>query len=113
MTSVFFCIVKTQGNYYNTQMQNPYKKTINNLIAADDLHWQEDEQKYVALSSEELDQIIFNCIQQEIYDEEKVMAIVKWATHVKVGSLLFKNFLNNQIKVIDVDKDGEPYFDTI
>lgn len=91
-------------------MEN-YKKTINNLIAADDLHWEEDDQKYVALSPEELDQIILNCINQNIYDEDKVMHIVNWATHVKVGHLLLKNFLKNQIKIIGVDEHGEPYFD--
>lgn len=94
-------------------MNEPYKKTINNLIAADDLHWEEEEQKYVALAPEEIDQIILNCINNDIYDENKVMAIVNWATHARVGHLLLKNFLNNQIKVIGVDKDGEPYFDIV
>lgn len=90
-----------------------YKKTINNIIAADDLHWNEDEQKYVALSDDEIDQIILNCINQEILEEDDLMNLMKWATHVKVGTILFNNFLKNQIKIIGFDETGEPIFDAI
>jgi hypothetical protein len=90
-----------------------YKKTINNIIAADDLHWNDDEQKYVALSNDEIDNIILNCVNQEILEENDLMHVMKWATHVKVGHMLFNNFLKNQIKIIAFDETGEPIFDTI
>lgn len=87
-----------------------YKHIINNLIAADDLYWNKDENKYNALSKKELDKIIKACINQGIKNEEDVFAIVNWATQVKVGSLLLKNFINNEIFVSSIDKDGEPLF---
>lgn len=87
-----------------------YKKTLNNLIAADDLHWNDDEEKYVALSSEELDQILENCIDAGIYEEKNIMHIVNWCTSVKVGQILFNNFLKKQIKISGLDDHNEPYF---
>lgn len=87
-----------------------YKYIINNLIAADDLHWNKEENKYNALSKKELDKIIKSCISQGIKNEEDVFAIVNWATQVKVGSLLLKNFINKEISVHSIDKNGEPLF---
>lgn len=90
-----------------------YKKTINNLIAADDLHWNEDEQKYVALSNEELDQILVNCIEGGIYEEDAIMKIINWSTQVKVGQILLNNFIKKQIKIVALDENNEPYFEPI
>lgn len=87
-----------------------YKYIINNLIAADDLYWNKDENKYNALSKKELDKIIKACISQNIKNEEDIFDIVNWATQVKVGSLLLKNFTNNEILVSGIDKHGEPIF---
>jgi hypothetical protein len=90
-------------------MSNLYRETLNNIIAADDLHWNEIEKKYAALSMDELDSILSNCIDQGITDEESMIKIVAWATNARVGALLLKNFLENKVK-ISVDKEGETYF---
>jgi hypothetical protein len=92
--------------------ENVYKYTLNNLIAADDLHWNDDEEKYVALSSEEIDQILINCIESDIYKESDIMHIVNWCTSVKVGQILFNNFLKKQVKIVGLDKDNEPFFES-
>jgi hypothetical protein len=88
-----------------------YKKTLNNLIAADDLHWNDEEGKYVALSNGEIDQIIMNCLESNFYEEEFIMKIINWATHIKVGQILFNNFIKKQIKIVGLDENDEPYFD--
>lgn len=90
-------------------MSDIYKGALNNIIAADDLHWNENEKKYTALSSEELNNILLNCIDQGITEENDMVNIVAWATNARVGTILLKNFIENKVK-ISVDKDGETYF---
>ena len=90
-------------------MDNIYKNTLNNLIAADDLFWNEVENKYTALSMDELDSILLNCVDQGLHSEEDMIKIVAWATNARVGSLLLKNFLDNKLK-ISIDEEGETRF---
>jgi hypothetical protein len=91
-------------------MDNIYKQTLNKLIAADDLNWCEIEEKYVALSKEELDTILINGVAEGFIDERDLMKIVNWATNAKVGQILFKNYLENKIKIVGFDETGEPLF---
>jgi hypothetical protein len=90
-------------------MSDIYRDSLNNIIAADDLYWNEIEKKYTALSMEELDSILLNCVDQGIHDENDMLKIVSWATNARVGALLLKNFLENKVK-ITVDEEGETYF---
>jgi hypothetical protein len=90
-------------------MSDVYRDSLNNIIAADDLYWSEIEKKYTALSTEELDSILLNCVDQGIHDENDMLKIVSWATNARVGALLLKNFLENKVK-ITVDEEGEAYF---
>ena len=90
-------------------MQSVRKKTINKLIAADDLHWCEEEKRYVSLSDEEINNIILVCIEQDITREEDVYKVVQWAGQVRIGNILLNNFLNNRIKISSFD-ENEPYF---
>lgn len=84
-------------------------KIINKLIAADDLHWSEEENRYVSLSDDEINLIIMTCVEQGIKEEKYIYKMVKWAGQVRVGSILLNNFLNNRIKVSGFD-DEEPFF---
>ena len=85
------------------------KKTINKLIAADDLHWHEEEKRYVSLSEEEINNIILVCIEQNIKSEEDIYKIVQWAGQVRIGNILLNNFLNNRIIISSFD-ENEPCF---
>lgn len=87
-------------------------KIINKIIAADDLHWCPLENKYTALSMDELDTILQNSIESDIVDEDDLCRIVKWATNARVGEILLKNFIENKIKIIGLDEDGEPLFES-
>jgi len=95
---------------FEENKKNSYKYIINNLIAADDLFWNKDENKYNALSKKELDQILMACITQGIKNEDDCLNIVNWCTQVKVGSLLLKNFIEGKILISSLDAKGEPYF---
>lgn len=83
---------------------------INKIIPADDLHWCEEEKKYTSLSMEELDDIVARCINQDIKSLDEIMKVVNWATLIKVGDLLLKNFLEDRIKIVGFDDQNEPMF---
>lgn len=83
---------------------------INKIIPADDLHWCEDEQKYVSLSNEDVDNIIIACAKQNITEFDEIYKIIQWAGLVKVGGILLNNFMDGRIKILGFDESNEPYF---
>jgi hypothetical protein len=86
------------------------EKIINKIIPADDLHWNEEEKKYVSLSDEEINSIIATCISQNIKEEKNVYKIVKWAGLVRIGNILLDNFLKDRLDVMGFDNNDEPLF---
>jgi len=82
----------------------------NNLIAADDLYWNEEEQKFVALSDKQLEKIIFRCCSQGTLDLNEIQKIVEWASHLRICQLLLKGFLSGNLSIIKMNEKGEPYF---
>jgi hypothetical protein len=84
-------------------------KIVNKIIPADDLHWCEEENRYVSLSDEEINSIIMTCVKQDITEEKYIYKIVKWAGQVRVGNILLNNFLNDRIKITGFDGE-EPFF---
>lgn len=86
-----------------------YSKLINNIIPADDLHWDSTENRYVSLSEEETQDIIKACIEQGITELDKIFKIVSWCGTIRVGQLLWKNFLMGSVKISGIDGD-EPLF---
>lgn len=86
-----------------------YKHLINNLISADDLHWCEEDQKYVSLSYDETQDIITGCLSQGMTDLSEIYKVINWCGSVRVGQILWKNFLSGSIKIVGFDGD-EPRF---
>lgn len=87
-----------------------YKQLINNIIPADDLHWCEEEGKYVSLSKQEMDDIITTCIEQGMTDLQDVFKFVQWCGNVRVAQILWKNFLSGSLRITGFDEDDEPRF---
>lgn len=75
-----------------------YAKIINRLIAADDLHYDPQQRKYVSLSSEEMDEIIKKCLELGINDDE-IKKVVAWCSYVRVGQILQRSFLAGRLKI--------------
>jgi hypothetical protein len=90
-------------------MRNP-KEIINTIIAGDDLYWDAYENKYIALSTDEINSIIKSCIDNDIHDEKSMMKVMNWCTSVRIGSLLMKNFLEGKIRISCDDNSDEPEF---
>lgn len=85
---------------------------VNKLIAADDLYWDKDEGKYIALSSDELNNLIKGCYDKGFVHVEQIMCVVNWATNARVGSILLNNLLAGNIVISGFGSDGEPIFDS-
>lgn len=85
---------------------------LNTIIPADDLYWSDVENKYIALSEEEIKIIIQKSVEDGFKEEKEILQILSWATNARVGFLLLKNLLNDKIKIMGIDEDEEPLFTT-
>jgi hypothetical protein len=86
-----------------------YTDLINKLIPADDLHWCEEDKKYVPISMEDLDKIILNCAKDGMTDMDEIIKVVRWAEMVNLGSVLLKNLLSDRIRILGFE-NNEPIF---
>ena len=86
-----------------------YKDIINNIIPADDLHWCEEDGKYVSLSRDEVDDIIASCVNRGMVDLKDIMKVIHWCGNIRVGQILWKNFLSGSVDIAGFDGD-EPRF---
>jgi hypothetical protein len=87
-----------------------YHHILNNLIPADDLHWDDNQKRYVSLSDEETNQIVSACLNQGMSELDDVLKVVAWCGHVRIGQILFKNFIMGSVEICGFDVDGEPMF---
>ena len=79
------------------------------LIPADDLHWNEEEQKRVLLSDEEIQKIVETCVECGMAGElDDIMIVVKWAEHVKSGNILLNGILGGRLGVFATEGMYEP-----
>ena len=62
---------------------NDYQKIINKIIPADDLHWCEEEKRYIPISMEDIDKIIINCVNQGITDMDDIIKAVCKYTNIE------------------------------
>lgn len=86
------------------------KDIVNKLIPADDLYWDDTENKFIALSDDEINDVISACVNNSITEEPGILAVLNWCTSVRVGQLLMKNFLSGHISIEAIDNEGEPAF---
>ena len=86
------------------------KDFINKIIPADDLYWDEIDNKYIALSPDDINSILISCCDSAISEEKDMMKILNWATSVRVGEILLKNFINGQLAINGFDENEEPKF---
>lgn len=86
------------------------KDIINKLIPADDLFWDDIEQRYTVHSLEEIDAILEACLNNNLTEEDSIMKVLQWCTSIRTGELLMKHFLAGNVGIVDLDKNGEPLF---
>lgn len=83
--------------------------TLSEVIQTDDLHWNEEEKRFVALSVKELDKIVEACVLSGIDDMDRIEKMVRWSESIRTGDLLLKGVLNGRLGIIFKD-DDEPSF---
>jgi len=86
------------------------KEILNKILPADDLYWNEVEQKYVAISSKQLKDVILKCVEQGIVETKDIVKMTDWVTNLNVANILLKNFLKGSINLVGFDKLNEPIF---
>lgn len=89
---------------------NDQSLILNKIIPADDLYFDSNDGRYVALSDEDIDLIIERCVDNNLIDQKSITHVVNWCTSVRVGQLLMKNFLAGKISIRTLSSDGEPFF---
>lgn len=89
---------------------NNYEYVLNNMIPADDLFWDEIEKKYVALSKEETESIILSCVKLGFENFEDIYKMVNWCAKIRIGTVLWKNFISGMLEITDFDEEEEPMF---
>jgi hypothetical protein len=94
----------------SSEEDNMYKYLLNNIIPADDLHWCEEENKYVSLSRDEVDEIIAACMNNQITELDDIYKVISWCGNVRVGQILWKNFISGGVAINGFDDQGEPKF---
>lgn len=102
----------TPGGISNTmsaERNDMYKYIINNIIPADDLHWCEEEQKYVSLARDEVDEIVAACLNQGISELKDIMKVISWCGNIRIGNVLWKNFLYGSVDITGFEGE-EPRF---
>ena len=86
-----------------------YKQIGNRLIAADDLHYDKEERRFVALSQQEVNAIIAQCSESGITDHDQNKNVVRWVTSVRVSQLLHSSFMSSRLRIVGFSGD-EPLF---
>jgi len=85
---------------------------INELIPADDLHWDKTSKKHTVLSEQDQDNIFRACLNCGLKDDDAIK-VLNCYTFYKTSELLFKHFLEGNIGVYSFTKSGEPIFEPI
>jgi hypothetical protein len=80
---------------------------INRIIAADDLHYDASQKRFVSLSETEVDEIIVKCLENGIGNAAQVQQVVAWVGALRVGQMLYRAFMTGQVRVTGI-RDKEP-----
>ena len=86
-----------------------YQQIINRLIAADDLHYDAEERRFVSLSQEQVQAIVKQCQDIGMTDHGLITQTVQWCGTVRVGEILYRSFLSGRLKIHGFS-DGAPLF---
>lgn len=86
-----------------------YEKVINRIVAADDLHYDAKERRFVSLSNEEIGAIVKQCQDIGMTDRGLITQTVQWCGTVRVGEILYRSFLSGRLRIHGFS-DGAPLF---
>lgn len=72
---------------------------VSEFIPFDELYWNEDEQKYIALSDDEIQLIVLNAYNAGYTEVEQIVEIVSYLNQMKVDGMLYNRFIKGHINI--------------
>jgi hypothetical protein len=57
-----------------------------------------------------MDDIIASCVAQDIKELDDIFKVIQWCGSVRIGEILWKNFLSGSVGIVGFDGQGEPKF---
>lgn len=87
------------------------QKGLNELVPADELHWDADSGSYRILSKEQTDELIEACLVSGVDRPADISKVVKEYEMVRGGTLLFDQFLSGKVAVCGFNEAGSPVFE--
>lgn len=75
------------------------------LIGKDNLHWSEDENKYILLSFEETREIVNRCVDSGITETNDIMSVIRKYEQAISNTILFRKFINGDLNAIIEDEE--------
>jgi hypothetical protein len=85
------------------------KHLLNRAIPADDLRFNEREQRLLALSDEDVDDVMKRCKQSGITDPSQIKAVIAWCCKARIGEILYRSLVAGQVRITGFSGD-EPRF---
>ena len=92
----------------------------NTLLPMDDLYWNDLEEKYTALSPDEIDLVLTALFDDGLdHDEEgdpcehdvsQALKVLDWATHVRTGNLLLQGVISGRLDIGIGEDEDSPRF---
>jgi hypothetical protein len=84
---------------------------MNDLVPADELHWDKESNSYGILSREQTDGLIEACLVAGVDNPSDIFKVIREYEMVRGGILLFEQFLSGRLGICGFDKLGSPIFE--
>jgi hypothetical protein len=75
------------------------------LIGKDNLHWSEDENRYILLSFDETWEIINRCVDSGITETEDIVLVIRKYEQTISNTILFRKFINGELNARIEDEE--------
>jgi hypothetical protein len=84
---------------------------MNDLVPADELHWDKESNSYGIISREQTDSLIQACLVAGVDNPSDIFKVIREYEMVRGGILLFDQFLSGRLGICGFDKLGSPVFE--
>lgn len=87
-------------------------RELNELVPADDLHWDAEAKCFGIISKKETDAIVRACMRSGMEEPRDILKVVNEYEVIRAGNLLFNRFISGSISISGFDESGSPIFES-
>jgi len=87
------------------------RRVMNDLVPADELHWDKESNSYGIISREQTDGLIQACLVAGVDDPSDIFRVVREYEMIRGGVLIFEQFMSGRLGICGFDKLGSPIFE--